>query len=396
TCIEEFNKKTCIEEFNKKEFNKEEFNKKVEYNKYKIVEIFKNYKIEIKNIKATIGHQITLYEIVPEVGVRIAKIKNLENEIALNLSAIYVRIIAPIPGQGTIGIEIPNKNPIPVYIKHVILSPIFKKAIMELPIIIGINIYNKPFIVDLTKMPHLLIAGATGQGKSVGLNAIIISLLCKKKHYELKFVMIDTKKVELYQYKKIDFFLAKIPNDDEYIITDANRAKDVLNALCKEMDRRYNILKKKMVRNIQEYNKKYKILPYIVLIIDEFADLIINVKEIEIYILRLSRLSRAVGIHLIIATQRPSVNIITGIIKANFPSRIAFKVASKVDSITILDTIGADKLMGKGDMLFYNGSEIIRLQCPFIDTHDIETIINNYKKTNKIMKNDNFKLPMPD
>lgn len=381
--------------------------KELEANKDKIVDTLRHYKIGIKKIKATIGPSVTLYEIIPQDGIRISKIKGLEDDIALNLAALGIRIIAPIPGRGTIGIEVPNSNPTTVFIHTVLSSEKFQYSKMELPVVLGKTISNETFIADLAKMPHLLMAGATGQGKSVGLNAIIVALLYKKSPKDLKFVMIDPKKVELSLYKKIErYYLAKLPDTKEAIITDTSEAKDALNSLCKEMDHRYDLLKKAMVRNIKEYNAKpqsnfpvgtenKKHMPYIVLIVDEFADLIMTAgREIEIYIARLAQLARAVGIHLIIATQRPSVNVITGLIKANFPARIAFRVTSKIDSRTILDVSGAEQLIGKGDMLFSNGNELIRLQCPFIETHEVEEIANFYE--NKQIEIEPWELPKPD
>ncbi|WP_103327424.1 DNA translocase FtsK [Bacteroidetes bacterium endosymbiont of Geopemphigus sp.] len=370
--------------------------KELEVNKDKIVDTLRHYKIGIKKIKATIGPSVTLYEIIPQDGIRISKIKGLEDDIALNLAALGIRIIAPIPGRGTIGIEVPNSNPAVVFIHSVLSSEKFRYSKMELPIVLGKTISNETFMADLAKMPHLLMAGATGQGKSVGLNAIIVALLYKKSPKDLKFVMIDPKKVELSLYKKIErYYLAKVPDTKEAIITDTSQAKDVLNSLCKEMDRRYDLLKQAMVRHIKEYNAKAGHMPYIVLIVDEFADLIMTAgREIEIYIARLAQLARAVGIHLIIATQRPSVNVITGLIKANFPARIAFRVTSKIDSRTILDVSGAEQLIGKGDMLFSNGNELIRLQCPFIETHEVEEIVNFYES--KKIDVEQWKLPKPD
>ncbi|WP_222984321.1 FtsK/SpoIIIE family DNA translocase [Flagellimonas meishanensis] len=359
----------------------------LEENKNKIVSTLKNYKIGIAQIKATIGPTVTLYEIVPEAGIRISKIKNLEDDIALSLAALGIRIIAPIPGKGTVGIEVPNKNATIVSMRSVIASSKFQKAEMELPIAFGKTISNETFVVDLSKMPHLLMAGATGQGKSVGLNAVITSILYKKHPAEVKFVLVDPKKVELTLYNKIErHFLAKLPDSEEAIITDNNKVINTLNSLCIEMDNRYELLKIAMVRNIKEYNVKFKArklnpndghkyLPYIVLVIDEFADLIMTAgKEVETPIARLAQLARAIGIHLIIATQRPSVNVITGIIKANFPARIAFRVTSKIDSRTILDTQGADQLIGRGDMLFTQGNDVTRLQCAFVDTPEVGKI----------------------
>lgn len=359
----------------------------LERNKNKIIETLANYGIGISQIKATIGPTVTLYEIVPEAGVRISKIKNLEDDIALSLSALGIRIIAPIPGKGTIGIEVPNSHPTMVSMRSVIASQKFQTADMELPIAFGKTISNETYVADLAKMPHLLMAGATGQGKSVGLNAIVASLLYKKHPSELKFVMVDPKKVELTLYAKIErHYLAKLPNSEEAIITDNNKVINTLNSLCIEMDERYELLKNAYVRNLKEYNAKFKqrklnpenghrFLPYIVLIVDEFADLIMTAgKEVEMPIARLAQLARAVGIHLIIATQRPSVNVITGTIKANFPARVAFRVTSKIDSRTILDTSGADQLIGKGDMLYTNGNDLVRLQCAFVDTPEVDEI----------------------
>lgn len=359
----------------------------LEDNKNKIVETLKNYKIGIAQIKATIGPTVTLYEIVPEAGIRISKIKNLEDDIALSLAALGIRIIAPIPGKGTIGIEVPNKNATTVSMRSVIASTKFQNAEMQLPIAFGKTISNETFVVDLAKMPHLLMAGATGQGKSVGLNAILTSLLYKKHPAEVKFILVDPKKVELTLYNKIErHYLAKLPDTEEAIITDNTKVIHTLNSLCIEMDDRYDLLKLAMVRNIKEYNTKFKkrklnpneghkFLPYIVLVIDEFADLIMSAgKEVETPIARLAQLARAIGIHLIIATQRPSVNVITGLIKANFPARIAFRVTSKIDSRTILDTQGADQLIGRGDMLFTQGNDITRIQCAFVDTPEVAKI----------------------
>lgn len=359
----------------------------LEENKNKIVDTLRNYKIEIAQIKATVGPSVTLYEIVPEAGIRISKIKSLEDDIALSLSALGIRIIAPIPGKGTIGIEVPNKNPTMVSMKSVIGSAKFQEAEMELPIALGKTISNETFVVDLAKMPHLLMAGATGQGKSVGLNAVLTSLLYKKHPAEVKFVLVDPKKVELTLFNKIErHYLAKLPDAGDAIITDNAKVVNTLNSLCVEMDNRYSLLKDAMVRNIKEYNEKFKsrklnpeaghrFLPYIVLVVDEFADLIMTAgKEVEIPIARLAQLARAIGIHLIIATQRPSVNVITGLIKANFPARIAFRVTSKIDSRTILDTQGADQLIGRGDLLYTNGNDVTRVQCAFIDTPEVEKI----------------------
>ena len=359
----------------------------LEENKNRIVETLRNYKIEIAQIKATVGPSVTLYEIVPEAGIRISKIKSLEDDIALSLAALGIRIIAPIPGKGTIGIEVPNKNPTMVSMKSVIGSARFQEAEMELPIALGKTISNETFVVDLAKMPHLLMAGSTGQGKSVGLNAVLTSLLYKKHPAEVKFVLVDPKKVELTLFNKIErHYLAKLPDAGDAIITDNAKVVNTLNSLCVEMDNRYSLLKDAMVRNIKEYNDKFKsrklnpenghrFLPYIVLVVDEFADLIMTAgKEVETPIARLAQLARAIGIHLIIATQRPSVNVITGLIKANFPARIAFRVTSKIDSRTILDTQGADQLIGRGDLLYTNGNDVVRVQCAFIDTPEVEKI----------------------
>ena len=361
--------------------------KELESNKNRIIETLGNYGIGISEISATIGPTVTLYEIVPQAGVRISKIKNLEDDIALSLSALGIRIIAPIPGKGTIGIEVPNSNPSMVSMHSVIASQKFQNSDMELPIAFGKTITNETFVADLAKMPHLLMAGATGQGKSVGLNAIIASLIYKKHPSELKFVMVDPKKVELTLYSKIErHYLAKLPDAEEAIITDNAKVINTLNSLCIEMDDRYELLKNAFVRNIKEYNAKFKqrklnpeaghrFLPYIVLIVDEFADLIMTAgKEVELPIARLAQLARAVGIHLIVATQRPSVNVITGTIKANFPGRVAFRVTSKIDSRTILDSQGADQLIGKGDMLYTTGNELVRLQCAFVDTPEVDKI----------------------
>lgn len=359
----------------------------LEENKNRIVETLNNYKIGISSIKATIGPTVTLYEIVPEAGVRISKIKNLEDDIALSLSALGIRIIAPIPGKGTIGIEVPNKNSTIVSMRSVIASQKFQKSEMQLPIALGKTISNETFVVDLAKMPHMLMAGATGQGKSVGLNAVLTSLLYKKHPAEVKFVLVDPKKVELTLFNKIErHYLAKLPDSEDAIITDNTKVINTLNSLCIEMDNRYELLKNALCRNIAEYNAKFKarklnpndghrFLPYIVLVVDEFADLIMTAgKEVETPIARLAQLARAIGIHLIIATQRPSVNVITGIIKANFPARIAFRVTSKIDSRTILDGSGADQLIGRGDMLYTQGNDMIRLQCAFVDTPEVEQI----------------------
>ncbi len=359
----------------------------LEDNKNKIVETLNNYKIGIASIKATIGPTVTLYEIVPDAGVRISKIKNLEDDIALSLAALGIRIIAPIPGKGTIGIEVPNKSATIVSMRSVIASKKFQNSEMQLPIALGKTISNETLVVDLAKMPHLLMAGATGQGKSVGLNAVLTSLLYKKHPAEVKFILVDPKKVELTLFNKIErHYLAKLPDSEDAIITDNTKVINTLNSLCIEMDNRYELLKNALCRNIAEYNTKFKsrklnpndghqFLPYIVLVVDEFADLIMTAgKEVETPIARLAQLARAIGIHLIIATQRPSVNVITGIIKANFPARIAFRVTSKIDSRTILDGSGADQLIGRGDMLYTQGNDIIRVQCAFVDTPEVEKI----------------------
>jgi len=359
----------------------------LETNKNKIVDTLKNYNIGIKQIKATIGPTVTLYEIIPDAGVRISKIKNLEDDIALSLSALGIRIIAPIPGKGTIGIEVPNKKKSVVSMKSLISSKKYIESEMELPIAIGKTISNETFIVDLTKMPHLLMAGATGQGKSVGINAILTSILYKKHPAQVKFVLVDPKKIELSIYNKIErHYLAKLPESEDAIIIDNDKVINTLNSLCMEMDNRYELLKDAMTRNIKEYNMKFisrklnpenghTFLPYIVLVIDEFADLIMTAgKEVETPLARLAQLSRAVGIHLIIATQRPSVNVITGLIKANFPARIAFRVTSKIDSRTILDTGGAEQLIGRGDLLYSQSNDLTRIQCGFIDTPEVEKL----------------------
>ena len=359
----------------------------LEENKNRIVETLRNYKIEITKIKATIGPTVTLYEIVPAPGVKISKIKNLEDDIALSLSALGIRIIAPIPGAGTIGIEVPNQNPEVVSMRGLIASKKFQESKYALPVAMGRTISNETYTFDLTKMPHLLVAGATGQGKSVGLNAIITSLLYKKHPSQLKFVMVDPKKVELSIYSVIEkHFLAKLPGEEEAIITETGKVVNTLNSLCIEMDNRYDLLKAAQVRNIKEYNEKFikrqlnplhghKFLPYIVVVVDEFADLIMTAgKEVETPIARIAQLARAVGIHMIIATQRPSTNIITGVIKANFPARIAFKVASMIDSRTILDSPGANQLIGRGDMLISVGSDMTRVQCAFVDTPEVDAV----------------------
>ncbi len=357
-------------------------------NKDKIVNTLIDYKIEIKSIKATVGPTVTLYEIVPAPGVRISKIKSLEDDIALSLAALGIRIIAPIPGRGTIGIEVPNSEPEVVSMKAIIGAKKFQTTKHELPIALGKTISNETFVIDLAKAPHMLVAGATGQGKSVGLNAIITSLLYKKHPSQLKFVLVDPKKVELNIYSKIErHFLAKLPDDeDEAIITDVQKVVNTLNSLTIEMDSRYDLLKKAHARNIKEYNHKFvkrslnpekghRFLPYIVVVIDEFADLIMTAgKEVEMPIARIAQLARAVGIHMIVATQRPSTNIITGVIKANFPTRVAFKVASMIDSRTILDSPGANQLIGRGDMLISQGSDLVRVQCAFVDTPEVEKI----------------------
>jgi DNA segregation ATPase FtsK/SpoIIIE, S-DNA-T family len=356
-------------------------------NKNRILSTLKNYGIEIDKIMATVGPTVTLYEIVPAAGVRISKIKNLEDDIALSLAALGIRIIAPIPGKGTIGIEVPNQTPEMVPMRNILASEKFNNSQFELPIALGKTISNEIFIADLAKMPHLLMAGATGQGKSVGLNAVLVSLLYKKHPSQVKFVLVDPKKVELTLFNKIErHFLAKLPNSEDAIITDNTKVIHTLNSLCIEMDNRYALLQDAQVRNIKEYNAKFvarklnpndghKFLPYIVLVVDEFADLIMTAgKEVETPIARLAQLARAIGIHLIIATQRPSVNIITGTIKANFPARIAFRVTSKIDSRTILDSGGADQLIGRGDMLLSTGNDLIRIQCAFVDTPEVEKI----------------------
>ena len=359
----------------------------LQLNKNRIVETLTSFNIGISSIKATIGPTVTLYEIVPAVGIKISKIKNLEDDIALSLSALGIRIIAPIPGKGTIGIEVPNKNREMVDIKSVLGTEKFMKSTYELPIVLGKTITNEVYMVDLAKMPHILMAGATGQGKSVGINVILASLIYKKHPSQLKFVLVDPKKVELSLFNKIErHFLAELPGSDEPIITDTKKVVNTLHSLTMEMDARYNLLKDAGTRNIKEYNSKFisrklnpqnghRFLPYIVLVIDELADLMIMAgKEIEAPIARLAQLARAIGIHLVLATQRPSVNVITGVIKANFPARLSFRVTSKIDSRTILDTGGADQLVGMGDMLFSQGSDMIRLQCAFIDTPEVEKI----------------------
>lgn len=359
-------------------------------NKNRIITTLQNYGIEIDTIKATVGPTITLYEIVPKAGIRISKIRNLEYDIMLSLAATGIRIIAPIPGKGTIGIEVPNADPQVVSMHSVIASKKFQESKFELPVAFGRTITNDIFMVDLAKMPHLLVAGATGQGKSVGLNAIITSLLYKKHPSELKLVLVDPKKVEFNIYSDIEkHFLAKLPDGEDAIITDVTKVVETLNSLCKEMDDRYDLLKKAHVRNIKEYNEKFynrnlnpekghRFLPYIVVIVDEFGDLIMTAgKEVELPIARIAQLARAVGIHMIIATQRPSVNIITGVIKANFPARVAFRVSSMIDSRTILDAPGANQLVGRGDMLFSQGNDLIRVQCAFVDTPEVENIVHH-------------------
>lgn len=359
----------------------------LEDNKNRIVGVLNDFNVKIKEIKATIGPTVTLYEIVPEAGVRVSSIKKLQDDIALNLSALGIRIIAPIPGKGTIGIEVPRKNPTMVSMRSVINSKKYQNSKMDLPVVFGKTISNEIFMADLAKMPHLLMAGATGQGKSVGINAILTSLLYKKHPSEIKFVMVDPKKVELTLYSKIErHYLAKLPDSEEAIITDTTKVINTLNSLCIEMDDRYELLKMAFCRNIKEYNNKFKqrklnpenghrFLPYIVLVVDEFADLIMTAgKEIEHPIARLAQLARAVGIHLIVATQRPSVNVITGMIKANFPARAAFRVMTGIDSKTILDSPGAEQLIGRGDMLFSNGNDTLRIQCAFVDTPEVEKI----------------------
>jgi S-DNA-T family DNA segregation ATPase FtsK/SpoIIIE len=370
-------------EVGKVQVTQEELNQ----NKDKILATLTNFKIGISSIKATIGPTVTLYEIVPDAGIKISRIKNLEDDIALSLAALGIRIIAPIPGKGTIGIEVPNKNREMVSIRSVLASPAFQKTDKELPIAIGKTISNEVLVIDLAKMPHLLVAGATGQGKSVGLNVILASLLYKRHPSQLKFVLVDPKKVEMSLFSKIErHYLAKLPNSEEAIITDTRKVVHTLNSLCIEMENRYEIMKDAGARNIKEYNTKFvarklnpkdghRFLPYIVLVIDELADLMMTAgKEVETPIARLAQLARAIGIHLVVATQRPSVNVITGVIKANFPARLSFKVTSKVDSRTILDTGGADQLVGMGDMLLSSGSDIIRIQSPFVDTPEIEKV----------------------
>jgi len=370
-----------------RKLDKAELMSELEANKNRIIDTLKNYNIGISKIKASVGPTVTLYEIIPEAGVRISKIKNLEDDIALSLAALGIRIIAPMPGKGTIGIEVPNQHPEIVAMKTILASDKFVNANMELPVALGKTISNEPFVADLAKMPHLLMAGATGQGKSVGLNAILVSLLYKKHPSQIKLVLVDPKKVELTLFTKIErHFLAKLPDGGDAIITDTKKVVYTLNSLCVLMDQRYELLKMAMVRNIKEYNAKFlsrklnpkkghHFMPYIILVVDEFADLIMTAgKEVEMPIARLAQLARAIGIHLIIATQRPSVNIITGTIKANFPARIAFRVTSKIDSRTILDAGGAEQLIGRGDMLLSTGSDLVRLQCPFVDTPEVDRI----------------------
>lgn len=377
-------------------------------NKNRIVEVLRSFGVEISSIKATVGPTITLYEITPASGVRISKIKNLEDDIALSLAALGIRIIAPIPGKGTVGIEVPNAKPATVSMESILNSKKFQESTMELPCAVGKTITNEVFMFDLAKAPHLLVAGATGQGKSVGLNAIITSLLYKKHPAEMKIVLVDPKKVEFSVYSSIEnHFLAKIPDDDaEPIITDVTKVIHTLNSLCKEMDSRYDLLKMAQARNIKEYNKKFidrqlnpqnghKYMPYIVVVIDEFGDLIMTAgKEVELPIARIAQLARAVGIHMIIATQRPTTNIITGTIKANFPSRIAFRVGAMIDSRTILDRPGAQQLIGRGDMLYLNGGEPVRVQCAFVDTPEVERINQFIADQQGYLSA--FELPMPD
>ena len=386
-----------LNDYPAKEATEELMKRELLDNKKRIEATLKSFGIPIRKITATIGPTVTLYEIIPDEGVRISKIKNLEDDIALSLAALGIRIIAPIPGRGTIGIEVPNKNSNIVSMKEIIASDKFQNNKYELPIGLGRTISNEAFVVDLAKMPHLLVAGATGQGKSVGLNAIITSLLYTKHPAEMKFVLIDPKKVEFTLYSAIEnYYLAKLPDEEEAIINDVKKVVHVLNSLCKEMDDRYDLLKMARMRNIKEYNAKFcsrglspamghRYLPYIVLIIDEFGDLIMTAgREVEQPLARLAQLARAIGIHLVIATQRPSVNIITGSIKANFPARIAFRVQSGVDSKTILDTTGANQLIGKGDMLISTGSDLIRLQCAFVDTPEVEKIANYIQEKSEL------------
>lgn len=362
-------------------------------NKDRIIEVLRSFGIEISSIKASVGPTVTLYEITPAEGVRIAKIRNLEDDIALSIAALGIRIIAPIPGKGTIGIEVPNAKPRIVPMQSILASKKFQETTMELPIALGKTITNEVYMVDLAKAPHMLIAGATGQGKSVGLNAIVTSLLYKKHPAELKFVIVDPKKVEFSVYAPIErHFLAKLPDGEDAIITDVTKVVQTLNSLCKEMDTRYDLLKKAGCRNVKEYNAKFierrlnpekghHFMPYIVIIIDEFGDLIMTAgKEVELPICRIAQLARAVGIHAIIATQRPTTNIITGTIKANFPARVAFRVAAMMDSRTILDRSGAQQLIGKGDMLYLQGNDPVRVQCAFVDTPEVERIAEYISK----------------
>lgn len=375
-----------------KDYGSEEISvnhEELEENNNRIKGLLKTFNIGISEIKATIGPTVTLYEIVPEAGIRVASIKKLQDDIALNLSALGIRIIAPMPGKGTIGIEVPRKNPTMVSMRSVIGSKKFQNSDMELPIVFGKTISNEIFMADLAKMPHLLMAGATGQGKSVGINAILTSLLWKRHPSELKLVLVDPKKVELSLYAKIErHYLAKLPETEDAILTDTSKVINTLNSLCAEMDQRYDLLKNAFCRNLKEYNQKFRerklnpdnghrYLPYIVLIVDEFADLIMTAgKEVEHPIARLAQLARAVGIHLIVATQRPSVNVITGMIKANFPARVSFRVNSSIDSRTILDSTGAEQLIGRGDMLYSNGNDLIRMQCAFVDTPEVERLVD--------------------
>jgi S-DNA-T family DNA segregation ATPase FtsK/SpoIIIE len=383
-------------------------NEEIYANKDRIVDVLRNFGVEISSIKATVGPTITLYEITPAPGVRISKIRNLEDDIALSLSALGIRIIAPIPGKGTIGIEVPNAKPTTVSMESILNSKKFQETTMDLPCAVGKTITNEVFMFDLAKAPHLLVAGATGQGKSVGLNAIITSLLYKKHPAELKIVLVDPKKVEFSVYSSIEkHFLAKVPDDEaDPIITDVTKVVRTLNSLCKEMDTRYDLLKMAQARNLKEYNKKFiarqlnpekghRFMPYIVVVIDEFGDLIMTAgKEVELPIARIAQLARAVGIHMIIATQRPTTNIITGTIKANFPSRIAFRVGAMIDSRTILDRPGAQQLVGRGDMLYLNGGEPVRVQCAFVDTPEVERINQFIAQQQGYISA--FELPEPD
>ena len=365
----------------------------VHENKNQIKRTLENFGIRIEKIKATIGPTVTLYEIVPAPGIRISKIKNLEDDIALALAALGIRIIAPMPGKGTIGIEVPNKDKKVVSMYSVIKSVKFQESTFDLPVVLGKTIQNETYVTDLAKMPHLLVAGATGQGKSVGLNAILTSLLYRKHPAELKLVLVDPKKVELTLYEKLErHFLARMENEEEAILTDTHKVVYTLNSLCKEMDSRYDLLRKAEVRHVKEYNEKFihrklnphkghRYMPYIVVVIDEFADMIMTAgREIETPIARIAQLARAVGIHLVIATQRPTTNIITGVIKANFPARIAFKVSSMIDSRTIIDQPGANQLIGRGDMLVYTGNDMVRVQCAFVDTPEIERVVDFISK----------------